>query len=250
MTKDQRFSVDRDRYVVDHLNPDNITRGYCREDTSDEMYLRARALMARLWVLVDNFIINTNPMVKDPSGKEYQPFNESAHSVWCALLASIDASHLNTLDTASSPEHKFDGLPGRVRNGIQDYTSLSQFVDDVERLLRDIYGEFNNQAIERMVHATYVITREYIQHLQKDLWQEHSDARDIDYVCVNEPQGYGIQGLAHRRANCAAHNMALRVRAVQANPAEFSTYTVNFVNFLQSTWPPLAKPPTTDEIPF
>ena len=129
MTKDQRFSVNRDRYIVDHLNPDNVTRGYCREDTSDEMYLRARVLMARLWKLVDTLIINANPMVKDASGKEYQPFNKSAHSVWCALPAAIDASHLNTLDTASSFEDKCDGLAGRVRNGIQDHTSLSQFVE-------------------------------------------------------------------------------------------------------------------------
>ena len=158
------------------------------------MYLRARVLMARLWELVDTLIINANPMVKDASGKEYQPLINPHILFGGLLLAAIDASHLNTLDTASSFEDKCDGLAGRVRNGIQDHTSLSQFVDDVERLLREIYGESNNQAIERMVRATFVITLEYTHHLQKDLGKSIA-MHEISIMCASmNPRVMGFRG--------------------------------------------------------
>ena len=111
---------------------------------------------------------------------------------------------------------------------------MSLFVDDVERLLRDLYGEADNKAIYRLRGTVCGIVRELTKHLRKDLWQEHNDAANIDYVNgIGLPEGYGISGSDHRKANRAARDLALRARAVRANPSGFSIYTVQFVKALE-----------------
>ena len=110
----------------------------------------------------------------------------------------------------------------------------------MERLLRDLYGESDSQAIDRLRDAVLVIVREFTRHLRKDLCKEHEDAEDIDYACgIGVPDGYGIQGHDHRAAYRAAHDVALRTRVVRANPATFSKYTVEFVKVLDEEWPAL-----------
>src|SRR5262249_43990236 len=144
-------------------------------DPEDDVYLRQRVLQVRLGEVLSALIIPTEPMKKDPFGREYQPFNEEEHSIWRALLGAIDASHLNMLDPALSVQHKFGGELKREKRGMQDFTSLSLFVDDVERLLRDIYGEFDNQAIDRVRNAVFGIVEQSTKYLRKDLWKEHQD---------------------------------------------------------------------------
>jgi hypothetical protein len=190
--------------------------------------------------LVHDLIINTNQK-ESQNGEEYQPVCQEANTIWCALHTTIIASHLNTLDVALSVQHKFDGKLKREKRGWQDGTSLSLFVDDVERLLRDLYGESDNQAIDRVRSAVFVIVRGFAEHLRKDIEQEHGDAEDIDSVWgIGVPEGYGISGHDHRKANKACRELAIRARSVRANPTAFSKYTVEFVNELYATWPRLA----------
>src|SRR5262245_46046468 len=156
MTRNHRFSLNEARYVIDMQNPANDGKGYCHHDApEDDVYLRERVLQVRLDEVLSALIIPTEPMKKDRFG-EYQPFNEEKHSIWWALLGAINASHLNSLAPLLSIQHKFDGKLKREKRGLQDFTSLSLFVDDVECLLRDIYGEFDNQAIDRARNAVFV----------------------------------------------------------------------------------------------
>jgi len=121
-------------------------------------------------------------------------------------------------------------------------------VDDVERLLRDLYGESDNEAIDRVRSAVFVIVRGFAEHLRKDVEQEHRDAEDID--CANGigvPEGYGVSGSDHRKANKACDELLIRARAVRANPTAFSKYTLEFVDELYAAWPSLADPTISDE---
>jgi hypothetical protein len=119
-------------------------------------------------------------------------------------------------------------------SGWQASTSLSLFVDDVERLLRDLYGEADNEAINKVRSTVFRITYTLAQHLRKDLWREQNQAADIDYVNgIGLPEGYGLCGSEHARANRAARDLALRARAVRENRTAFSKYTVRFVEVLE-----------------
>jgi hypothetical protein len=161
----------------------------------------------------------------------------------------IEASQLNTVDVALSIQHRFGGKLKREKVSFQDFTSLSLFMDDVERLLRDLYGELDDQTIDRVRQAALCILQEFTKYLRRDLWREHKDAEDIDYVVygIGVPEGCGIQGSDHGRMNSAADHLELRARAVRANPEQFSKYTVEFVNELYSRWRRLSEPPL-DEV--
>jgi hypothetical protein len=247
MTINDRFYLNEDNRIIDKLNPANNGKAEWLEEYGyprNEQSFRELLLWRRLRDLVHDLIINTNPIEKRHNGEEYQPVCEGALSIWHALHKTIIASHLNTLDVALSVRHKFGGELKREKRGWQDVTSLSLFVDDVERLLRDLYGESDNQAIDHVRSALFVIISGFAEHLRKDLGQEHGDAADIDYVCgIGVPEGCGIHGHDHGKANKAAHDLAIRAAAVRANPTAFSKYTVEFVNDLYAHWRRLADPP-------
>jgi len=240
-----RFYLHEDNRIMDALNPTNNEKAEWFEECGrqkNEQSFRDLLLWRRLGTLVHDLIINTNRK-ESHSGREYQPICQEAHTIWRALHRTIIASHLNTLDVALSVQHKFDGKLKREQRGWQDCTSLSLFADDVERLLRDLYGESDNEAIDRVRSAVLVIVRGFAEHLRKDVEQEHGDAEDIDYVLgIGVPEGHGIMGHDHGKANKACHELTIRARAVRANPTAFSKYTLEFVNELYATWPWLADP--------
>jgi hypothetical protein len=137
----------------------------------------------------------------------------------------------------SSLQRSGSGELAAEKKGMQDFTSLSLFTDDVERLLRDLYGDSDGEAMDRIRRAVFVITAEFTQHLRKDLWEEHNNACAIDYMLgIGVPDGYGISGGDHRRANKASYDLAVRIRAVHSNPTAFSKYTIEFVKVLDEQW--------------
>ena len=242
--KNQRFSLCAEDYIVDELNSINNGKGhYFPGDPDDEMYLRECVLRRRVSDLMHHLITNNNPMRTLPNGEWYQPSCDEDHSLWWPIFTTIKASHLNTLPVALSIQHRFGGDLNRKNIGWQQSTSLSRFVDDVEHLLRDLYGEGNIGALDRVREAVFVIVEELTRYLRKDLWQEHQNAVMVDYMCgIGVPEGCGISGSDHRRGLCAAEDLELRARTVRANPEAFSKYTVQFVNELFSRWPSLNQP--------
>jgi len=244
MSIHRRFALDQNRYVIDKMNPANSGKGYCHQGTSeDDRHLRERVLMVRLGDMLDKLIINRKAAQKYPiTGKEYQPFNEESHAILEAILGAIHSSHLNTLDPSLSVWHKSDGRPRREKNGMQDFTSLSLFRDDVESLIRDLYGDIGNEALERVLCAVFTIVREFTRYVRIDLWKEHSDAEERDYsVGIGMPEGCGLSGSEWRRGMVARDDLAARAREVRANPSAFSEYTVEFVKALDQHWPGMSK---------
>jgi hypothetical protein len=151
-----RFALDEKRYVIDLLNPANSGKCLCLQgDPEDDSYLRERVLMVRLKEMLDKLIINLRPMQKSSWGEEYEPHNEESFAIWWAMLGTIKASQLNTFDSALSIQHKFDGKLKRQKKHTQDFTSLALFRDDVECLLRDLYGDVESEALDSILRAMF-----------------------------------------------------------------------------------------------
>jgi hypothetical protein len=90
--------------------------------------------LVRLGDLVDNLIGN-------------RP--QERHNLWWKIFVAIRSSKLNAIDPMVSIQNRFYGNLKRREDGLQAFTSLSLFRDDVERLLRDIYGDV--RAVQRSV---------------------------------------------------------------------------------------------------
>jgi hypothetical protein len=100
----------------------------------DDHHLREVVLRVRLGRLVNRLIGSKG--------------EKSGELTW-ALWRIICASYLNTFAPALSVQKRFDGALKRKKDGLRDITSISLFVDDVECLLRDSYGNVEDEAINR-----------------------------------------------------------------------------------------------------
>jgi len=229
MTASQRFVLDENCNVIDKLNSSG-PRGYWQEDESeDEMHLREKILWRRLIKTVDDLIINLQPEETHPDGTTYRLPNDEAHSLGWAIYQAILASQLNMLDPAVSVQKRFDGTLKRQKTSVQEVTSLSLFRDDVERVLRDFYGDIDSEALERTLRSTLIIVEEFTRFVRKDLWREHQDAVDWDFIFgIGLPEKMGINGSDWRRGLRACDDLRLRARKVSENPSAFSKYTVEF----------------------
>jgi hypothetical protein len=234
MTENCRFVLDGGRYVIDLLNPANSGKGYCHEgEPENDIYLRERVLMVLLGERLQKLIYDGQPKLKHwRTGKEYQPYNHDRHAVWWAILSAILASHLNTFDPKLSVQHKFDGTLKRKKVGVQSYTSIALFVDDVERLLRDLYGDLEGEAITGIRNAVFAITEQFVRYVQSDLWDEHHCASNHDDMFgIGVPEGYSLGSSAWAAGMRAADELRERVRTVRSNPQSFGEYTHEFVRF-------------------
>jgi hypothetical protein len=238
MSTNCRFALDENRRVVDTLNPANSGKGYSHGFApEDDKYLRARVLMIRLSEMLEKLIINLRPMEKLPSGEEYEPRNEESFDIWLAILDTIEASHLNTFDPALSIQHKFNGKLSRQYKHTQDFTSLALFRDDIECLMRDLYGDVESEALDSLVLAVFRIVQQFAKYVRPDLWKEHNDAEKFDYIRgFGVPEGSGISSSEFHRGMAAKAALFHRVREVNANPASFSEYTIEFAKFFAERW--------------
>jgi hypothetical protein len=239
MSINRRFTLDERRDVIDAVNVANSGKAHCHQgDPEVDKHLRERVLQVCLGEMLEKLIINLRPTVEHRwSGERYQPFNEERHAVWVAILNAIRASHLNTFDPALSVEHKFDGKLKRQKEHTQDFTSLALFRDDVECLLRDLYGDLESEALDSVVWAVLRIVQEFTRYVRPDLCKEHEDAENLDYmfgICV--PEGCGIGGSEWRRGMAAKRDLMRRVREVNAKACSFSEYTIAFANLFAQRW--------------
>jgi hypothetical protein len=229
---DERFFLDENEDVIDRLNPVRGMSYYYGDDHPNQFRLRESILRRRLDQLVSDLIPNRHPEETNRWGHTYQPFNHEEFEVSNALFEAIRASHLNVLEPkkaaqASHPEE----LTMTKSSTMQGICSLSLFRDDVERLLRELYGDFDSDALDSILCAVLQIAESFAHCIRKDLWQEQHDAKDWDYILgVGVPDGYGISGSDHRRGLLGLDNLRSRVRDVRNNPTAYSKYTVEFSN--------------------
>ncbi len=239
MSTNQRFFLNENRDVTDTLNPANSVKGHHNNDGApeDDRHLRERVLRKCFSDLLDKLIINLRPMQKDWEGREYQPFNEECSAIWWAVFRAIKASHLNSFDPALAIKHKFGGTLKRKKKGMQEFTSLALFRDDVECLLRDLYGDIESEALDSVLYAIFSIVEAFTKYVRADLHKEHDDALDFDYILgIGIPEGYNINSSEWRRGMKAKLDLVVRACEVLANPSAFSEYTVEFAKRFGEHW--------------
>jgi hypothetical protein len=234
----ERFVLDKDgEHIIDTLNLAGPKTSHFEDCPKDQIHLREAVLCMRLNDLVDRLIINLNPREADGWGGTYQPFNRECEAIRHSIYNAIVASRLSTLEPALSIQNRFDGTLKRIKAGLQEVTSLSLFRDDVELLLRDLYGDCAGDAMDRVLDAVLVIVLEFTQFVRKDLYDEHHCAMDWDYnLGIGVPDGYGISGSDHRRGHKALNELRVRVREVPKNPSAFNKYTVEFATHHFEEW--------------
>jgi hypothetical protein len=225
MSTNCRFTLDENRYVIDTLNPANSGNGCCCDgDPEDDRYLRECVLMVSLSGVIKKLIINLEPMQESLALR--------------TMLYTIRASHLNTFDPALSIQHRFGGKLRRQKEHTQDLTSLALFRDDVECLLRDLYGDVESEALDILAVALLRIVQQFARYVRPDLWKEHQNAEDLDFDVfgIGVPDGYGFGGSDYRHAMAARAGLINRVREVNANPSGFSEYTIEFAKLFGQQW--------------
>jgi hypothetical protein len=226
----ERFAFDESYNIIDKLNP-TAKYSYCRfeEDPADnQRRLREVVLWRRLDDLVDDLILNLEPERMNYHGSEHDP-RRDAQRLGYALYELICASALNTLDPSIAIQNRFNGNLRRQKKYLQEVTSLWLFRDDVERLLRDLYGDIQSDALDRALVAVFAVVREFTYHVRRDVFREHQNTQDWDYILgAGVPPGNGIGSGDFRTASAALGELLVRVHEVRKNPAAFSKYTVEF----------------------
>jgi hypothetical protein len=181
--------------------------------------------------------VSSEPGAGQPSAKEYKPHNEEASGIAWALFETIAASHLNTFDPALSIRHKFDGKLKSQKKHTQDFTSLALFRDDVECLLRDLYGDVESEALNSILRAVFSTVQQFAKIMRPDLWKEDNDAKSLDYIFgIGVPDGHGTGSSDYHRGMAAKFDLIFRAYEVGRAPSAFSEYTVKFANWFREQW--------------
>jgi hypothetical protein len=128
-------------------------------------------------------------------------------------------------------------------------TSLALFRDDVECLLRDLYGDVESEALDSVVRAVFRIVQEFTRYVRPDLWKEHEDAENLDYIFgIGVVEGGAIHSSDHGRGMAAKSSLIHRVCEVNAKLSTFSEYTIEFANLFAQQWD--CSKDFSDEVPF
>jgi hypothetical protein len=120
----------------------------------------------------------------------------------------------------------------RENKGWQDTTSIGLFTNDVECLLRNLYGDFDDDTIESTREAISVIVQQFLRFARNDLWLEHESAMDIDDSYNNlealVDRGFDGSDILNYTDQGAAY-LFDRVREFRKNPSAFSQYSASFL---------------------
>src|SRR5262249_18527579 len=165
-------------------------------------------------------------------------YNEESFAIFRATLNTIKASDLNTFDPALSVQHRFGGKLKRQKKHTQDFTSLALFRDDVECLLRDLYGDFESEALDSVLFAVFRIVQQFVGYVRPELWKEHDDAEKFERILFGTGllDGEGISSSDFHRGMDAKADLFNRVREVNANLSTVSEYTIEFAKLFAERW--------------
>jgi hypothetical protein len=228
MTTTQRFVLDeKNGDVIDTLNPAGPKVLLFPGEPQDENYLREQILWRRLGESVGDLILQ--PAWRLPDETTVKDNKDAYYAIWESIYYALLASPLNTLEPALSMQNRFDGTLKRQKTCVQEVTSLSLFCGDVERTLRDLYGDIDSEALEHSLHSVLSTVLGFTRFVRKDLWQEHKDAMNLDYIWgIGVPKGCDIGSSDISRGFAACDSLRRRAREVSKNPSAFSKYTVEF----------------------
>ena len=184
MVETKRFIVNENRKVIDTLDPSREPTGYCDEDDpQDDTHLRETILWGRLRDLLDDVFFDPAPPRPwtDYNGTDY---NDHQRRLICArnsmletLVDVIRATKLNGSEVDASK--RVSGTP-KQKTRLLHQTSISLFLDDVECLLSDLYGNIDTVAFDDTMSAVRTIVVEFTRYTRRDFFEEHENARDWD----------------------------------------------------------------------
>jgi hypothetical protein len=237
VTKSQkrRFMLASNGFIIDNLNPKNSRKYEFAGPGNSDTELRRDILRRRLDDLATKLIVGPDAFT-------------ARLSLWKILLAVIEASELNTLDPLISIRHPFKGKLKR-KEGIRDYTSLMLFVRDVERVVRDLYGDL--EEVDRVIYSIWQIVVEVMRFVRPELAEEYDNAQTIYYRFLPAEmrhEGEGVSGSEAGAAIKAAMDLAVRALQVSIDPKRCSLYTIKFVEALDKYWPKLGGVDRTVEV--
>jgi hypothetical protein len=224
----RRFNLDNKSYIIDNLNPQNSGKYYYPDAKESDFEFRRHILWGRLEDLVRKLIVGPNA-------------RKIRNSLVEMLIAVIEVSQLNTLDPLMSIQHPFKDKLHRKQE-IRDYTSLMLFIRDVERVLRDLYGDLGE--VDRAVYAISQIVRNVIAFVRPDLAAEYDDADNAEtiyYRCLRTDMRDGEDASSSEAGVVSISAMVLAVRSLQvkSDPSRYCHYTLKFVKALDKYWPDL-----------
>jgi hypothetical protein len=226
--KQRRFNVDKNCYVIDKAYPASRGKYKYRVDPSySDSEIRGTILWQGIRRLLRKLIVGCGA-------------SEIRLHLGYMLVAAIDASQLGALDPLLALQHPFNGKLRR-KEGMADYTSISLFIRDVERLLRELYGDLGRAEFDIALYAIRQIVVAFITFVRPDLAAEYNDADNIDLrMGIRRPEEFGgVSGSEHREAMMAARVLAVRKLQVAFNPTAYARYTLRFVKALNKYWPKL-----------
>jgi hypothetical protein len=211
-----RFIVDENDMIIDCVNPVNSGRAYCSVDALRDhaKYLRECVLSERLWEMTQKLIVGVRTA-------ERRGISD-ANLIHDAVFVAIRASHLNSFDPLISLQQTFDGRLKDKKRGMQAFTSLGLFLDDVECLLRDLYGDVQDEAMIVIMQTIGVIMQVLTRYARMDIWKEHDLAMyaDLGLFGIGLHEGAGISGSDWRWGLHAQEELGARIRKIRANPTK------------------------------
>jgi hypothetical protein len=212
-----RFVITGDGRIIDRLNLCGAA-GYWHEgDPKDQRYLREQILRMGLINLLDELMPDRR--------RDQSPGPELVSD---AIFHAILASHLNMSEPSGLYRTRSNNL-NKDKISLRDFSSISLYIDDVECLLRNLYGDSDSEALLCILSAVQAIVVQCAQSSGDDLWQEYENAGDFDWSRgIGLPEGYGISGSWHASGSRGLSNLLTRVSEVLTNASAFSTYTFRF----------------------
>lgn len=232
----RRFRLDIRGDIVDKLNPGtrikarwNYNPRESPKETcyDDDLHLRDAVLRCRLAKLV-------HKLFKGSEGST-DPF-----SLDMLLWGIIVASQINRRDVLISMKHPFKGTLKQEKTEMRQFTSIALFVDDIERLLRDLYGDVDGADLTDLVSAIWSLVTEISEYVLPELRTELDNARSVDWGAgLGLAEGYRVSASMAGEGMQAADTLVIRGRAVLCSPDRYSRYTVKFMKALRKYWPEL-----------
>src|SRR5262249_11418963 len=127
-------------------------------------------------------------------------------------------SSLSNIDVKLSVDYPFSGHY-EEKHEIHQFTSLTLFVDDIQRVIYDLFGEFDGEAIRSVMQAVWAITCAFTQYACKDLWKEqyYASEYELDEAKIKDR---------------AESYLAKRAFEVRRNPGLHSKYTIEFISVI------------------
>jgi hypothetical protein len=147
-----------------------------------------------------------------------------------------------------SLQNPFKGKLKHRKTEMRELTSISLFIDDVERLLRDLYGDIDGDDLNDVVNAIRSTVERLATYVLPDLAEEYNMATVVDMGAGRglDP-GDGVSSRMVRDSVEPAETLILRARKVLFAESDYGRYTASFAKALKEYWPavqewrPLAK---------